>query len=142
LSWPGCKPNWISFSRKVIRENASQRRLWPGCPGPLDGAADDGALGGFRGDVRRHRPVRRVVPPPAVHPRLAWQDFSPAAGGQIDFGQAVRTCSMLMAAAQRGELADAYARLHETAERAIIGRAIELARATRPKPPRWLASRG
>ncbi len=44
----------------------------------------------------------------------------------------------LIAAAQRGELTDAYARLHETAERAIIGRAIELAQGNQAKAARWL----
>lgn len=44
----------------------------------------------------------------------------------------------LLAAAQRGELADAYARLHETAERAIISRAIELAQGNQAKAARWL----
>ena len=44
----------------------------------------------------------------------------------------------MIAAAQRGELTDAYARLHETAERAIIGRAIELAQGNQAKAARWL----
>jgi DNA-binding NtrC family response regulator len=44
----------------------------------------------------------------------------------------------LLAAAQRGELADAYARLHEAAERAIISRAIELAQGNQAKAARWL----
>jgi nitrogen regulation protein NR(I) len=44
----------------------------------------------------------------------------------------------LLAAAQRGELADAYARLHETAERVLISRAIELASGNQAKAARWL----
>jgi nitrogen regulation protein NR(I) len=44
----------------------------------------------------------------------------------------------LLAAAQRGELADAHARLHETAERTIISRAIEIAHGNQSKASRWL----
>jgi DNA-binding NtrC family response regulator len=44
----------------------------------------------------------------------------------------------LIAAAQRGELTDAYARLHETAERILLGRAIELAQGNQAKAARWL----
>ena len=44
----------------------------------------------------------------------------------------------LLAAAQRGELTDAHARLHETAERALISRAIELAHGNQAKAARWL----
>jgi nitrogen regulation protein NR(I) len=44
----------------------------------------------------------------------------------------------LITAAQRGELTDAHARLHETAERAIISRAIELACGNQAKTARWL----
>ncbi len=44
----------------------------------------------------------------------------------------------LIAAAQRGELADAHARMHETAERAIISRAIELAQGNQARAARWL----
>ena len=44
----------------------------------------------------------------------------------------------LLAAAQRGELADAHARLHETAERVLISRAIELARGNQARAARWL----
>jgi nitrogen regulation protein NR(I) len=44
----------------------------------------------------------------------------------------------LIAAAQRGELTDAHARLHETAERALISRAIELAHGNQAKAARWL----
>ena len=44
----------------------------------------------------------------------------------------------LLAAAQRGELADAHARLHEAAERAVISRAIELAHGNQAKAARWL----
>ncbi len=44
----------------------------------------------------------------------------------------------LIAAAQRGELADAYARMHETAERAILSRAIEMAHGNQAKAARWL----
>ena len=44
----------------------------------------------------------------------------------------------LLAAAQRGELADVHARLHETAERALISRAIELAHGNQAKAARWL----
>jgi nitrogen regulation protein NR(I) len=44
----------------------------------------------------------------------------------------------LIAAAQRGELTDAYARLHETAERVLISRAIDLAQGNQAKAARWL----
>ncbi|HZI31262.1 MAG TPA: sigma-54 dependent transcriptional regulator, partial [Candidatus Binatia bacterium] len=44
----------------------------------------------------------------------------------------------LIAAAQRGELADAHARMHEAAERALISRAIELAQGNQAKAARWL----
>jgi len=44
----------------------------------------------------------------------------------------------LLAAAQRGELTDAYARMHEIAERALISRAIELAEGNQVKASRWL----
>jgi DNA-binding NtrC family response regulator len=44
----------------------------------------------------------------------------------------------LLGAAQRGELADAHARLHETAERVLIGRAIELAEGNQARAARWL----
>ena len=44
----------------------------------------------------------------------------------------------LIAAAQRGELTDAHARLHETAERVLFSRAIELAHGNQAKAARWL----
>jgi nitrogen regulation protein NR(I) len=44
----------------------------------------------------------------------------------------------LLAAAQRGELSDAYARMHETTERALVSRAIELAQGNQVKTARWL----
>lgn len=44
----------------------------------------------------------------------------------------------LLAAAQRGEFTDAYARLHETADRVLIGRAIELAQGNQVKTARLL----
>jgi nitrogen regulation protein NR(I) len=44
----------------------------------------------------------------------------------------------LLAAAQRGELTDAHARLHETAERVLVSRAIELAHGNQAKAARWL----
>ena len=44
----------------------------------------------------------------------------------------------LIAAAQRGEFADAYARLHETTDRVLLGRAIELAQGNQAKAARWL----
>jgi nitrogen regulation protein NR(I) len=44
----------------------------------------------------------------------------------------------LLAAAQRGELDDAHARLMQTAEKEIFGRAIELARGNQAKAARWL----
>ncbi len=44
----------------------------------------------------------------------------------------------LIAAAQRGELADAYLHLQETAERVLISRAIELANGNQAKAARWL----
>lgn len=44
----------------------------------------------------------------------------------------------LIAAAQQGELTDALARLHETADRMLLGRAIELAQGNQAKAARWL----
>ena len=44
----------------------------------------------------------------------------------------------LLAAAQRGELSDAYARLLETAEKELFRRAIELARGNQAKAARWV----
>jgi nitrogen regulation protein NR(I) len=44
----------------------------------------------------------------------------------------------LIAAAQRGELTDAYARLQGAAEQAIFSRAIELAHGNQAKAARWL----
>jgi nitrogen regulation protein NR(I) len=44
----------------------------------------------------------------------------------------------LIAAAQRGELTDAHARLRETAERVLISRALELSRGNQSKAARWL----
>ena len=44
----------------------------------------------------------------------------------------------LLAAAQRGEISDAYGQLHEAAERVLLGRAIELARGNQAQAARWL----
>jgi nitrogen regulation protein NR(I) len=44
----------------------------------------------------------------------------------------------LLAAAERGEIADAHARLHEAADRILLARAIELARGNQAKAARWL----
>ncbi len=44
----------------------------------------------------------------------------------------------LLAAAQRGELTDACARLHEATEQVLISRAIELAHGNQAKAVRWL----
>jgi nitrogen regulation protein NR(I) len=44
----------------------------------------------------------------------------------------------LITAAQRGELTDAHARLHEAVERMLFGRAIELAHGNQAKAARWL----
>jgi DNA-binding NtrC family response regulator len=44
----------------------------------------------------------------------------------------------LIAAAQRGEISDAYAQLHEAAERILIGRAIEKAQGNQAQASRWL----
>ena len=44
----------------------------------------------------------------------------------------------LLAAAQRGELADVHAQLHELADRVLLGRAIELAQGNQAKAARWL----
>ena len=44
----------------------------------------------------------------------------------------------LIAAAQRGELTDAYLKLQETAERVLISRAIELANGNQARAARWL----
>ena len=44
----------------------------------------------------------------------------------------------MIAAAQRGELADAHARMREAAEEFLISRAIELAKGNQAKAARWL----
>jgi nitrogen regulation protein NR(I) len=44
----------------------------------------------------------------------------------------------LLAAAQRGELTEVHARLHETVERVLFSRAIELAHGNQSKVARWL----
>jgi len=44
----------------------------------------------------------------------------------------------LLAAAQRGEISDAYAQLHEAAERVLMGRAIEKAQGNQAQAARWL----
>jgi DNA-binding NtrC family response regulator len=44
----------------------------------------------------------------------------------------------LLAAAQRGEITDAYAQLHEATERILIGRAIERAQGNQAQASRWL----
>jgi nitrogen regulation protein NR(I) len=44
----------------------------------------------------------------------------------------------LLAAAQRGEISDAYGQLHEAAERVLIGRAIEKAQGNQAQAARWL----
>ena len=44
----------------------------------------------------------------------------------------------LIAAAQRGEISDAYAQLHEASERILIGRAIEKAQGNQAQAARWL----
>ncbi|HUB86846.1 MAG TPA: sigma-54 dependent transcriptional regulator [Verrucomicrobiae bacterium] len=60
---------------------------------------------------------------------------APAAAGE----KTLQNCAdELLAAAQRGELADAHARLHETADRVLIGRAIELSRGNQAQAARWL----
>ena len=60
-----------------------------------------------------------------------------AAGGGPE--QTLREhADQLLAAAQRGEVQDAHARLLETAEREIFSRAIELAHGNQAKAARWL----
>jgi nitrogen regulation protein NR(I) len=44
----------------------------------------------------------------------------------------------LLGAAERGEIADVHARLHETADRLLLKRAIELAHGNQAKAARWL----
>jgi nitrogen regulation protein NR(I) len=44
----------------------------------------------------------------------------------------------LLAAAQRGEISDAYSQLHEAAERILIGRAFERAQGNQAQAARWL----
>jgi nitrogen regulation protein NR(I) len=70
------------------------------------------------------------------HIRLALAKInSPASSAE----KSIKTyANELLAAAQRGELTDAHARLHETTERALITRAIELARGNQAKAARWL----
>jgi DNA-binding NtrC family response regulator len=59
----------------------------------------------------------------------------PAAAGE----KSLEACAEeLIAAAQRGELTDAHARLHEAADRALIGRAIEAAQGNQARAARWL----
>ena len=63
------------------------------------------------------------------HPTTAPQSPSHAFGGYVDH---------LLAAAQRGELDDAHARLLEAAEREIFARAIVQAQGNQAKAARWL----
>jgi nitrogen regulation protein NR(I) len=59
----------------------------------------------------------------------------PATNGE----KSLQACAdELLAAAQRGDFSDAHARLHETADRILIGRAIELAQDNQAKAARWL----
>ena len=44
----------------------------------------------------------------------------------------------LIASAQKGEISDAYARMHEASDRALMGRALELAQGNQVKIARWL----
>jgi DNA-binding NtrC family response regulator len=44
----------------------------------------------------------------------------------------------LLGAAQRGEISDAYGQLHEAAERALLGRAIDRAKGNQAQAARWL----
>jgi DNA-binding NtrC family response regulator len=61
----------------------------------------------------------------------------PAAAAQT--GETLRDLSLrLLAAAQRGELADAHAQVLRTAERELVTRAIELAHGNQAKAARWL----
>ncbi len=61
-------------------------------------------------------------------------------GGSLRSGQRpLRECAgELIAAAQRGELADAYAQLVEVAEREIISEAMQRAQGNQAKAARWL----
>src|SRR5262249_53554925 len=59
----------------------------------------------------------------------------PAYSSSRNFGDYVDD---LLAAARRGELADAYARVLETAEREVFSRAIQQAQGNQAKAARWL----
>jgi DNA-binding NtrC family response regulator len=72
----------------------------------------------------------------ADHVRAAFAKTSlPPAGGNKSLQEYV---DELIAAAQRGESTDAYARLQEVAARALFNRAIELAHGNQAKAARWL----
>ena len=57
----------------------------------------------------------------------------------VTAGKSLHACAdELLAAAQRGEISDAYGQLLEAAERVLLGRAIELARGNQTQAARWL----
>jgi DNA-binding NtrC family response regulator len=70
------------------------------------------------------------------HARAAMAGTNPPASSVDKSLQAY--ADEILAAAQYGELPDAHARFHETAERALVGRAIELAKGNQAKAARWL----
>jgi nitrogen regulation protein NR(I) len=70
------------------------------------------------------------------HVRAALAKINPTAAASE---KSLQACAdELLAAAQRGELTDAYARLHGAAERILISRAIDLAHGNQAKAARWL----
>ncbi|HXJ76551.1 MAG TPA: sigma-54 dependent transcriptional regulator [Candidatus Dormibacteraeota bacterium] len=70
------------------------------------------------------------------HVRLALAKISlPAASGEKTMEAYAEE---LIAGAQRGELSDAHARLHEAADRALVSRAIQAAQGNQARAARWL----
>jgi nitrogen regulation protein NR(I) len=71
------------------------------------------------------------------HVRLALKPSSASMGRPAEVSLA-RQASDLLAAAQRGELGNAYARLIQLAERELFSQAIQSARGNQAKAARWL----
>ena len=75
-----------------------------------------------------------TISPDHVQAALARVKLAPASGEK-----SLQACAdELIAAAQRGELADAHAQLHEITDRVLLARAIEQAQGNQAKAARWL----
>jgi nitrogen regulation protein NR(I) len=101
-----------------------QAQPWPGNVRELENVTRKMLLAAqsYTISVEHVRSALVKAPPPPASPEKSIQAYA----------------EELIAAAQRGELADAHARIHEAAERALISRAIELAQGNQAKAARWL----